>query len=391
MRVLFMATPTPSHFTPMIPLVWALRTAGHDVLVAGQPDIVGPALAAGLPAAEIGDLYDAVEAIRAKLPEGLRPNQAGRAQVTDATPFTLVMPWLMHARYMMKEYLEFAREWRPDLVISDPMEFSALLIGGLLGVPVVQHRWDIDLGGNEPVRIARELLGARFARLGLEGELPEPHLVLDCCPPSMRAGEPEGSGPPVRHLRYVPYNGVGNVPDWPEPPASGRVAVSLGGLTADLNGVPLFRTVVDALESLPGLESVVTLPGRHHQALGPVGAATRVTEPVPLSLFLDSCAAVVHHGGTGTTLTACAFGLPQLVLPQLGNESVWGARLADAGLALMLKDPSRQDDPAAVREAVRELLEDDRYATGARKIADEIGSLPAPAALVPELEALCAS
>ena len=95
--------------------------------------------------------------------------------------------------------------------------------------------------------------------------------------------------------------------------------------------------------------------------------------------------------GTGTTLTACAFGLPQLVLPQLGNESVWGARLADAGLALMLKDPSRQDDPAAVREAVRELLEDDRYATGARKIADEIGSLPAPAALVPELEALCAS
>ena len=147
MRVLFMATPTPSHFTPMIPLVWALRTAGHDVLVAGQPDIVGPALAAGLPAAEIGDLYDAVEAIRAKLPEGLRPNQAGRAQVTDATPFTLVMPWLMHARYMMKEYLEFAREWRPDLVISDPMEFSALLIGGLLGVPVPPDVHGLDLSG----------------------------------------------------------------------------------------------------------------------------------------------------------------------------------------------------------------------------------------------------
>ena len=69
---------------------------------------------------------------------------------------------------------------------------------------------------------------------------------------------------------------------------------------------------------------------------------------------------MVHHGGTGTTLTACAFGLPQLVLPQLGNESVWGARLADAGLvvtgegrfdaqSLRGKAPSRMLDRARAR------------------------------------------
>ncbi|MEV5374523.1 nucleotide disphospho-sugar-binding domain-containing protein [Streptomyces nondiastaticus] len=392
MRVLFMATPVPSHFTPMVPLAWALRTAGHDVLVAGQPDITGAAVAAGLPAVEIGDLFDAVEALTARLPAGLRPNQAGRAQTSDAAPFTLVMPWIMHARYLMKEYLGFATDWRPDLVVSDPMEFSALLVGGVLGVPVVHHRWDIDPLGGQPLAMARELLGTRFARHGLDGPLPGPALVIDSCPPSLRGQDPEdaaGGRPPTRSVRYVPYNGAGALPSWaPETAAAHRVAVSLGGLTAQLNGVPLFRGVVDALEGLDGVESLVTLPAAHHEELGPVGERTRVVEPVPLNLFLESCAAVVHHGGTGTSLTACAFGLPQLVLPQIGNESLWAARLRDYGLAKELTDPAAQDDPAAVRDAVRDLLEAPSYATAARRLAGEMAALPAPADLVPGLEAL---
>ncbi|MFJ9775897.1 nucleotide disphospho-sugar-binding domain-containing protein [Kitasatospora sp. NPDC101157] len=387
MRVLFMATPVSSHFTPMVPLAWALRSRGHEVLVLGQPDVVEAALAAGLTAVEVGDRFDAVEALTARLPAGKRPNQAGRAQTTDASPFTLVMPWIMHARYLMKQYLEFASRWRPDLVVSDPMEFSALLVGGVLGVPVVHHRWDIDPLGEQPLEMARQMLGARFARHGLSGELPGPDLVLDSCPPSLRGPEPAGGRAPVRSLRYVPYNGAGTLPRWvAEPAGQRRVVVSLGGLTAALNGVPLFRSVVDALEALPGVSPVVTLPAAYHGDLGPVGGATKVVEPVPLNLFLDSAAAIVHHGGTGTSLTACAFGLPQLVLPQIGNESLWAARLRDHGLARELTDPDAQDDPAAVREAVRELLEDPSYAATARKLAEEMAALPEPAALAAELE-----
>ncbi|WP_225102142.1 nucleotide disphospho-sugar-binding domain-containing protein [Streptomyces sp. CoH27] len=391
MRVLIMATPVASHFTPIVPLAWALRTAGHEVLVAGQPDIVAPALAAGLQAFEIGDLFDAVEALTAKLPAGKRPNQAGRAQVSDQTPFTLAMPWLMHARYLMKQYLEFATEWQPDLVVSDPMEFSALLVGGVLGVPVVHHRWDIDPFADESLGMARTLLGARFARHGLAGPLPGPSLVLDSCPPSVRGTPDAAGGAPTRAVRYVPYNGAGALPEWlTEPAGRCRVAVTLGGLTASLNGVPLFRSVVDALEAVEGVETVVTLPGVHHAELGPVGPATRVVEPVPLNLFLDSCALVVHHGGTGTALTACSFGLPQLVLPQIGNESLWAARLRDRGVARELTDPAAQDDPKAIRDAVHALIDDPAYQSGARKVADEMAALPSPAALVPELEALVA-
>lgn len=388
MRVLFMATPVPSHFAPMIPLAWALRAAGHDVLVLGQPDITSAALAAGLPAVETGDLYDAVEALTARLPAGRRPNQAGRAQTGDRTPFTLVWPWIMHARYMMKDHLASAAEWGPDLVVSDPFEFSALLVGGVLKVPVVHHRWDIDPLGAQPLVMARDLLGRRFARHGLKGVLPEPSLVLDSCPPSLRGPDDSSSGP-VRSLRYLPYNGTGALPGWvPDPPRGSRVVVSLGGLTASLNGVPLFRAVVDGLEQLDDVEPLITLPARHHQELGAVGDRTRVVEPVPLHLFLDSCAAVVHHGGTGTTLTACAFGLPQLVLPQIGNEPLWAARLVEAGVAVSCPDPELQDDPEAVRDGVARLLTTPSHTAAARKLADEMAALPSPADMVGTLEEL---
>ncbi|GAA3035986.1 hypothetical protein GCM10020000_11910 [Streptomyces olivoverticillatus] len=41
MRVLIIPSPVTTHFMPMIPLAWALRAAGHELLVAGQPDVMG--------------------------------------------------------------------------------------------------------------------------------------------------------------------------------------------------------------------------------------------------------------------------------------------------------------------------------------------------------------
>jgi UDP:flavonoid glycosyltransferase YjiC (YdhE family) len=48
MRVLILCTPVPTHFMPLVPMVWALRSAGHDVLVARRPDVMATVPAAGL-------------------------------------------------------------------------------------------------------------------------------------------------------------------------------------------------------------------------------------------------------------------------------------------------------------------------------------------------------
>jgi len=385
MRVLTMCTPASSHFTPMVPVLWALRSAGHEVLVAGQPDITEPATAAGLTAAVIGDRYEAMDVLRSKLAEGKRPNESGRAQVTELNPAVLIQPWLLHARYLTADYLGFARAWRPDVVLADPWELSAAAVAGILGVPLVHHRLDVDTGGDEVRDRAHAALGARFARLGLAGgELPRPAVVLDPCPPSVQLPEAAGS---ATHIRYVPFNGSGLVPDWcGEPPLSRRVAVTMGSMTAELNGIPLFRHVLAALAELPDVETLVTLSPRHAERLGEVPPSVRVLDPAPLHLFMDSCALVVHHGGTGSALTASAFGVPQLVLPQLGNEPVWADRLAARGVARAVIDPRQQNDPSVLREAADALLSDPAHATSARRLAEEIAALPAPADVVELIE-----
>jgi vancomycin aglycone glucosyltransferase len=43
-------------------------------------------------------------------------------------------------------------------------------------------------------------------------------------------------------------------------------------------------------------------------------------------------AAVVHHGGAGTTTAAARAGTPQLVVPQLADQPYWGARVTALGI-----------------------------------------------------------
>jgi sterol 3beta-glucosyltransferase len=52
---------------------------------------------------------------------------------------------------------------------------------------------------------------------------------------------------------------------------------------------------------------------------------------------------VIHHGGAGTTHTACRAGVPSIVLPFGGDQSFWAARLASLGVALPRVRPNEWD------------------------------------------------
>jgi vancomycin aglycone glucosyltransferase len=45
-------------------------------------------------------------------------------------------------------------------------------------------------------------------------------------------------------------------------------------------------------------------------------------------------AAVVHHGGAGTTTTATRAGAPQVVVPQWGDQPYFAGRVADLGIGV---------------------------------------------------------
>ncbi|WP_042439892.1 nucleotide disphospho-sugar-binding domain-containing protein [Streptacidiphilus albus] len=386
MRVLMTTTPVPTHLTPMVPLAWALRAAGHEVLVVGQPDVEATVVAAGLSLARVGHPYHVDDLLLPYLPPGKRPLQSlgrpGPAGLADGAK-----TFLGHARYMVPRYLEVARQWRPDLVVGEQLEFASLVVGGALGIPVVRHRWGVDPLTALLRGAAGFFLDGLSRRHGLTS-LPEPDLILDPCPPELQ----HASAAPGAPIRFVPFNGGGVRPEWALDRRTGRrVCVTLGGQTLKLNGMPLLRSVVDAFDGLADTEAVVTVDPAHRAELGPVPRNVRLVDPTPLSLFLNDCDAIVHHGGCGTAMTATATGLPQLVLPQIMDQFAVADGLVAAGAGLAVDSAEEQDDPSRVRAALEQLLDGAGFRLSATELGESVARMPAPAAVVGDLEALIAS
>jgi ABC-2 type transport system ATP-binding protein len=107
---------------------------------------------------------------------------------------------------------------------------------------------------------------------------------------------------------------------------------------------------------------------------------------IPQSLLFPRCDAVVAHGGSGTTLSALAAGLPMLLLPQGANQFWNAARCVELGVGSQLLPD--QLDPAAVRRKVASLLDDPAYHSRARAIEHEIEQMPVPEVAVGLLERL---
>jgi rhamnosyltransferase subunit B len=81
----------------------------------------------------------------------------------------------------------------------------------------------------------------------------------------------------------------------------------------------------------------------------------RHVEYAPFSELLPRCAALVHHGGIGTSSQALAAGVPQLVVPHAHDQPDNAARLVRLGVARKVEVGKYRRKKAAT--ALRELLE----------------------------------
>lgn len=64
-----------------------------------------------------------------------------------------------------------------------------------------------------------------------------------------------------------------------------------------------------------------------------------VVDEVNQQALFARAAAVVHHGGAGTTHTATRSGAPQVVVPQIADQPYWGGRVADLGIGALHDGP----------------------------------------------------
>lgn len=393
MRVLFLFTPVVTHAVPLVPLATAFHDAGHDVLAMGQPDIAPAFDGTGLKTQIVGDWYHNADIMLDGIPPGKRPAQV-RPRLNPQNMFGFARGWAAHAKYMLPQYLPHIVAFEPDLIVADTLEYCSLLAGGAMGIPVVHHRWGVDPLSEPTLHILRESFLAGLARrMGLD-TIPAPARVVDPCPPSLQ--EPGiGAGLTIQHLR--------NQDDATVPPDLLRelensdrtkwVIVSMGLSTLGLNGASFVRNVIAAFDGLDGVRAVAPAGAAYRDQLTPVPANVRLIEPLPLAYsalhpLLARASAIVHHGGAGTTMQASAYGVPQLVLPQLGDQFAAGDALARSGAGITIADAAEQENPDRLREAVTELVFAPSYADGAAKLRDENTHLPTPAQVVSELERL---
>ncbi|SOB88690.1 nucleotide disphospho-sugar-binding domain-containing protein [Streptomyces sp. 1331.2] len=369
MRVLFTAPGAVGHIFPVIPTALALRAAGHDVLFAGQPP-VAILRNTGLPVVEIGDGTTLREAFARALPKDVRFADAERTE--DETNELSALGFAEFGRSTIDDLLKVAEDWRPDVIVHESFQGAAPLVAARFGIPAVRHNFGVTSGG-AAARL-RRLLADDYRARGVEASAAS--TVLDVVPASLGG---DGGG---WRVRYVPYNGGGTIPaDLIGRGTRPRIAVTLGTVFTDWEGIaPLSRLI----EQAGALDAEILLAAGDAD-LTPLGTLPGNVRPlpwVPLSQLLQASDGVVHHGGSGSMMTAAALGVPQLVLPQ-GADNFANAAAGQAnGFALS----SSLD---AVDTALLDrLLTDDGLRKSAAAMKAEIDALPSPADLVADFEAL---
>ncbi|MFJ7212996.1 activator-dependent family glycosyltransferase [Amycolatopsis sp. NPDC098790] len=413
MKVLFTTLAANAHLYNLVPVAHALRAAGHDVRIAAQPDLTDAIVHTGLPAVPVGPALDLAGLSRKAQERPASKTVFGSEfDVTETRPERLTLDYVrgvfttwcsyglerLAQDAVLDDVVGFARSWRPDLVVWDALTYMGPIAARASGAAHVRMLFGLDhwarmrglfteLGGAGGADPMAEWLSGKLARYGctFDEELVLGQRTLDPLPPWTRFP----TGVDYLPVRHVPYNGPSVVPPWlSEPPARRRVCVTLGMSRRDLWGADRF-SAEDLFDAVAGLdvEVVATLTAQQASAASVVPDNARLFDFVPLDALLPTCAAVLHHGGAGTTGNAVAHGVPQLVIPgNMWDKAGLADLLAEQGAGLVLEH--EQVTAEELRAQLVRLLDEPSFAVSAEKVRAQVTEVPAPAGIVPELERL---
>jgi UDP:flavonoid glycosyltransferase YjiC (YdhE family) len=365
-------------------LAHACIEAGHEVLVAAQSQHRANVERARLPFAPVSDPpRDEWMPLMGSLAE-LDLDMANALMIGEFFGN-------IDTRAALPGLLRIVETWQPDVVVRESWEFASTIAADLLGIPLA--RVGLGLASVEAfsVELAAAPVDAARVRAGLppdpSGERLTAAPYLTQMPELVEAAA--APGPTVQRLRTTSPRAIAPLPDWWPGNDDPLVYVTFGSVTADAH-LPyfpaLYRAALDALAPLPA-RVLVTIgnssdPGR----LGPVPGNCHVERWIPQDAVLPHAAAIVCHGGYGSTLGALAHGVPLVVVPLFSIDQ-WAnadaiARVG-AGVALTGERQTRRvldlPGPATLAElapAVSRVLADSAYRSAAALVADAVRALP---------------
>ncbi|HUM09462.1 MAG TPA: glycosyltransferase [Myxococcaceae bacterium] len=193
-----------------------------------------------------------------------------------------------------------------------------------------------------------------------------------------------------RRARFTGYWFLDDPTGWKPPPQLQRfldqgsppVVVGFGSMSTR-NPVRTARIVVEALVET-GARGIL-LSGWGGLRPEELPSQILAMEHAPHAWLFPRAAAVVHHGGAGTTASALRAGVPSVVVPFAFDQPFWAERVRRLG-AGPAPIPERRLSVGRLARAIRRALEDYRLGQTARALGECIRSEDGVGTAVRELE-----
>lgn len=430
MRVLLLTIGTRGDVQPYVALAHGLQRAGHTATVATSPRYRDLLSARGLGFAPLSD--DLVALV--ETPEGRAAIAATTNLVAGLrTVVRLARQTRQIQRDLVRDGWAAAEAVRPHVIVCHPKMAAGLWYGEKLGVPAVlaplfptflptaafphpgfpplslgpltgvYHRLTYRLVLTAASRVSARYFGPWRAAHGLPplgwgDDLL--HRADGTRVPLLHAWSPHVVPPPADW----PDAGVATTgfwfvddatEDWTPPDDlaafldAGPPPVYVGfGSMAGADPAATTRTVLAALRRT-GLRGVLTR-GWGGLDAADVPPSVHVLDRAPHAWLFPRCAAVVHHGGAGTTAAGLRAGRPTVVCPFFGDQPFWGRRVEALG-AGPPPVPQKRLTPARLAAALHRATTDASLRAAARHAGEHLRREDGVTRAVDALERLATS
>jgi UDP:flavonoid glycosyltransferase YjiC (YdhE family) len=393
-RFLFCFTGGYGHFHPLAPVARALEQAGHEVAFAVGPGMRPRVESAGFAVFPLGETlaadpeYQQVKAQLRSMPAGL-----------DAELFTYTRIFCGIApRLRTPELVAIAQAWRPDMLIREAGEYSAVIAAEHLGLP---HAVVAFAAALQTMMIFEREAAAQLDPTRQDWGLPpDPtleslyrYLHLVYSPPgfSLRdvggAADPQvvrlgagGAIPPTTHfIRPHIFDTAGDelLPDWVAAlPMHPTIYLTLGTeLAGESEFYPsVLQTIIAGLRDAP-INLIVTIGRENDPAdFGPQPANVHIERYIPQSLLLPQCDLMVMHAGSNSLLAALDVGVPMVVVPLIADQFFNAHIVQEMRLGQVVRHEHLT--PASLRAAVDGVLAHLLYRENVRRLQAEMHALP---------------
>lgn len=257
---------------------------------------------------------------------------------------------------------------------------AASLIPLIPGVDGPFNRWLGLLGQVQLWRVAASTTRLLRGRLNLPPQSRREAIARQNATPAAFGFSPSVIPQPrdwPAHIQVTGYWFLDEDPGWQPPPtlesflAAGPAPVYVGfGSMTGSDPAETFEIVHRALRAA-GQRGVISTGWSGADADAASADDVFVLEGAPHRWLFPRMAAVVHHGGAGTTAAGLRAGKPTMIIPHLGDQPYWGRRVRELGVGA--KPVTRHTlTEASLARGIRQITSDTAMQARAAALGERI-------------------